>query len=168
MFRSGFKTTEFWVTLFATIGVFLAGLNGAVPPQYAIYLTTAIAVAYAASRGIAKYGTDLKRGWQTSEFWVGALTVGLTVLQTVQSNVPDKTVALVATIVTATIAAVRAFSKPTALADQFHPALQGGFASLEGEKNVDWTKDQGDDNPIVVDTPPTAATAESVPTPPAA
>lgn len=144
MFRTGYKTIEFWVTLLAAVGVFGAGLQGAIPAQYSVYLTTAIAVAYAASRALTKWGTDLKQGYQTSEFWIAGLTVVLTLAQTVQSNVPDKTVALSVTVLTAAIAFARALSKPTALADKFHPALLGnGYAGLKDD-NPDWHLDLGD------------------------
>lgn len=141
MFRTGYRTTEFWVTVLATLGVFLAGLQGSIPVQYSIYLTTAIAVAYAASRGIAKWGTDLKKGYHTTEFFVAALTIALSVFETTQNSVPTKSVALCVTIITATLAAVRAFSKPNPLADQFHPALTGYEIP---EDHPDPSLDEGD------------------------
>lgn len=154
MFRSGYRTVEFWVTLLAAIGVFGAGLQGAIPANYSVYLTTGIAVAYAASRALTKWGTDLKRGYQTSEFWIGGLVFALTLAQTVQSNVPDKTVALSVTVLTAAIAFARALSKPTPAIDQFHPALAGGF---EGAEDTVVEPDLGDANPTVDPNAPKAA-----------
>jgi len=151
VFRTGFRTTEFWITLFTVIGVFIAGLTNTVSPQYTIYLTTGAAVAYAVSRAIQKYGADLKHGYMTTEFWVGILSAGLVAVQTVQGNLPNHTAALAITVITAVLAAVRAFSKPNPLANPWHPALAIDVPS----DNPDW--------PVpVVETPPTPPVTPAV------
>lgn len=115
MFRDGKKTTEFFVTLFTAGGVFLAGLNGTIPPRYSIWLITAVAVCYAISRSIQKFGTDFERGYKSSEFLVAALSVGLAVVSAVNDNVSNKFAALSVTIIGGVIVFVRALAKPNPL-----------------------------------------------------
>lgn len=54
--KSGWKTTEFWVTLFVTIGTAVTSLSqlNVFPPRYAALAAGIAAGAYAISRGIAK------------------------------------------------------------------------------------------------------------------
>lgn len=52
--KSGYKTTEFYVTLAAGIGAAAAALSGAVPPSVGAILVSVSGGAYAISRGLAK------------------------------------------------------------------------------------------------------------------
>jgi hypothetical protein len=52
--KSGFKTTEFWVTNLASVGAILASVAGFLPPQYAALATALAGGLYAVSRGLAK------------------------------------------------------------------------------------------------------------------
>jgi len=52
--KSGYKTTEFWVTVLAGLGALLAGLAENVDSRWAIVAAALSAAAYAVSRGLAK------------------------------------------------------------------------------------------------------------------
>lgn len=154
MFRTGIRTTEFWITLFATAGLFLAGVTNTVSPIYTIYLTTAAAVAYAASRAVQKYGSDLNKGYQTTEFWIGLISAGLVALQTVQDNLPNHTAAIAITVITAALTALRGFSKPNPLANSWHPALTVHNTVVPPPVDSVTGADVGDDAAVVTGTPP--------------
>jgi len=52
----GYKTTEFWITIFTLIATIASAVSGLVDEDYA-YIVAAIASgAYAVSRGLAKKG----------------------------------------------------------------------------------------------------------------
>ena len=75
--KSGFRSTEFLMTLAASVGAILASVAGALPPLYAAIAVSVSGVAYTVSRGVAKStdpnGGD-KPGYKTSEFFVGLLS----------------------------------------------------------------------------------------------
>lgn len=52
--KSGFRTTEFWVSILAAVLVVVDGIP--LPEKYEGIVTALIAAAYAISRGIAKQG----------------------------------------------------------------------------------------------------------------
>lgn len=53
--KSGYKTTEFWITLFGVLGTQIGALD--LPGEHAKTIATlAFAVAYVLSRGVAKAG----------------------------------------------------------------------------------------------------------------
>lgn len=52
--KSGYLTTEFWISAVAIIGLLVAALADALPPRYAAIATSVAAAAYALSRGLAK------------------------------------------------------------------------------------------------------------------
>jgi len=72
--RTGYQSTEFWMTALASMGAVGASLNGVIPPVYAAVAVSASAIAYTLSRGIAKSkdasGSN-KRGLRTTELWIG-------------------------------------------------------------------------------------------------
>lgn len=51
----GYKTTEFWAGIFATLGTVAAAQQNAVPDRYAAYVAALSYIAYAVSRGLAKH-----------------------------------------------------------------------------------------------------------------
>ena len=52
----GWKTSEFWMTLFGHVGLVLAALTGIIPAQWAALAAAASQAAYTLSRGLAKGG----------------------------------------------------------------------------------------------------------------
>jgi len=95
-----YERTEFWIALLGMIGGWVLALTSIVPAQYAAYLTVASAVAYAISRGLAKYNLDFKHGYRTSEFWLAAIGVAIIVAQAVPGHIS----AQVATVLSALVA----------------------------------------------------------------
>ena len=54
--KAGWKTTEFWATVAALVGVNANGLILTLPDKYQGVISGALVVAYAFSRGVAKKG----------------------------------------------------------------------------------------------------------------
>jgi hypothetical protein len=54
MFKSGWKTSEFWVTVLATVGGIGSSIVGFIPASSAALVALGSTMAYALSRGIAK------------------------------------------------------------------------------------------------------------------
>jgi hypothetical protein len=54
--KSGYKTTEFWVSLLVSGGSLVAALAGNLPPKYAAIATAVSGGLYAVGRGVAKSG----------------------------------------------------------------------------------------------------------------
>ncbi len=52
--KSGWKTTEFWVTVFSIVGMAAAALASSLGPRYAAIAVAISSAAYALSRGLAK------------------------------------------------------------------------------------------------------------------
>lgn len=52
--KAGYKTTEFWVTATAVVGVIATAIAGSVSGTAAVYSAAAATAAYAISRGLAK------------------------------------------------------------------------------------------------------------------
>lgn len=53
--KPGWQTTEFWVSVLATVGAVAAAQQDAVPDRYAAYVAMVSTIAYALSRGLAKH-----------------------------------------------------------------------------------------------------------------
>jgi uncharacterized membrane protein HdeD (DUF308 family) len=108
------KSTAFWTTLSLAAGAWLAAIGGLVPTSYAAVIATASVVAYAISRGIAKYNADFKGGYKTTEFWIAAAQVVVIVCTAVPGAVTDK----LAAILVASIAAVYTITRGVATPPQ--------------------------------------------------
>lgn len=54
MNKSGWKTTEFWVSLLTTVGAVGSGIVGFLPASTAAIVASVASAAYAISRGLAK------------------------------------------------------------------------------------------------------------------
>lgn len=52
--KSGWKTTEFWISIFTSVGAIMAGVSGILPPEYSAIITIVSNTAYSISRGLAK------------------------------------------------------------------------------------------------------------------
>src|SRR3990167_2812064 len=98
--KSGFKSTEFWVTLLASGGAVLAASQGTLPPLYAAIAVSASTVAYTLSRGLVKK-TDpdggTKSGYKTSEFYIGLLADAGALLASAGGVLPPQLAALLVT-----------------------------------------------------------------------
>ena len=105
------KRTEFWIALLATIGAVFANSQGWITPEYAAIVATVSAAAYALSRGLAKYNNDLKRGWKTTEFWVGLVGAAVVVFESVSGNISADTVVILNSIIGVIYAISRGFAK---------------------------------------------------------
>lgn len=72
-FKSGWRTWPFWVTVGSSVGSIVAALNGIIPAETSLILTTVGAGVYSWIRGMAKMDQDGKRPpFRSTEF---ALTV---------------------------------------------------------------------------------------------
>ena len=54
----GWRTSEFWMTNIATLGLILASCSGALPAKYAVVAAGLSQAAYSISRGLAKKGSS--------------------------------------------------------------------------------------------------------------
>lgn len=52
--KSGWKTSEFWITIAANVGTITAAGANVLPPKYAVILAGVSVLAYNVSRGLAK------------------------------------------------------------------------------------------------------------------
>lgn len=52
--KSGWKTTEFWVTTLSVVGLVASSIGASLSPRYAALGAAISASAYAISRGLAK------------------------------------------------------------------------------------------------------------------
>lgn len=52
--KPGYMTSEFWITILATLGAIAASATDNLPPRYAAIASMVSVVAYAISRGLAK------------------------------------------------------------------------------------------------------------------
>jgi hypothetical protein len=96
--------------LAVALGAWLAAIGGVVPTSWAAVIATASVVAYAISRGLAKYGSDMKGGIHSTEFWIGIAQVAVIVCAAVPGEVTNK----LAAVLVATIAAVYTVSRGVA------------------------------------------------------
>ena len=56
MYKSGWKTTEFWVAVSGLVASVVAAVQGYLPAEAAAWAGAVIAGLYAFSRGLAKHG----------------------------------------------------------------------------------------------------------------
>lgn len=69
-----FKSLEFLVLVLAAVGPWLANAaSTAISNQQALVFNIAAAAVYALARPLAKWKTDVKDYWHTTEFWVFVL-----------------------------------------------------------------------------------------------
>ena len=52
--KSGWKTSEFWITVFTVASGLIGTYGGLIPPPWGMIATAIIAAGYAISRGLAK------------------------------------------------------------------------------------------------------------------
>jgi hypothetical protein len=52
--KSGWRTTEFWITVATNVGIVAAAAAGVVPPRYAAIVSAVSVAAYSIARGLAK------------------------------------------------------------------------------------------------------------------
>ena len=52
--KSGWKTTEFWITVFTGLSGILGTYGGLIPPPWGIVAAAVIGAGYTISRGLAK------------------------------------------------------------------------------------------------------------------
>lgn len=72
--KSGWKTLAFWVTLLGSLGSTAAALNGVIPPQVQLIVTTALTTLYNVLRGLQKAEEpEVKGTFRTSELYLSAL-----------------------------------------------------------------------------------------------
>lgn len=107
------KSTSFWASAATIIAIWISttftNLNG----RWAVIASTAVAGLYALSRGIAKKDTDLKRGWHTTEFWLGVIQVALIVIAGIENNIPPRYAAMATAALTGLYALARSLAVPT-------------------------------------------------------
>lgn len=111
--RIKLTSTTFWVTVAMAAGAWLAAMADILPPSWAAVLATASVIAYAISRGLAKWGTDMKGGLRTTEFWIACAQVMVIVL----AAIPGAVAGRISFVLVATIAAVYAVSRGAASAE---------------------------------------------------
>lgn len=54
--KSGWKTTEFWITLITACNGLVGQYSGFIPEPYGLIITSVVGAAYSISRGLAKKG----------------------------------------------------------------------------------------------------------------
>ena len=75
--KSGWRSTEFCMTLLASLGAVAASSVGILPPVWAAAVASLSTLSYTLSRGLAKQTDPAggeKPGWKTTELWMGLLS----------------------------------------------------------------------------------------------
>lgn len=57
--KTGWKTTEFWITIFTVINGIVGQYAELIPQPYGLVVSAVVGAAYTISRGIAKKGNGL-------------------------------------------------------------------------------------------------------------
>jgi hypothetical protein len=71
--KSGYRTLAFWVSVLGTLISLVGSLNGVIPPQIAIIVTTVLTAIYNILRGTNKADqVGIKPALKSTEFWQGA------------------------------------------------------------------------------------------------
>lgn len=72
--KSGWKTLAFWITLLGSLGSTAAALNGVIPPEIQLVVTTVLTALYNILRGLQKAeAPEVKGTFRTSELALTAL-----------------------------------------------------------------------------------------------
>jgi hypothetical protein len=72
--KRGYRTMAFWVSVLGTLISLVGALNGVIPPQIAIIITTILTAIYNIIRGTEKSEeTGVRPLLKSTEFWQGAL-----------------------------------------------------------------------------------------------
>jgi hypothetical protein len=77
---SKLTSSGFLLSIGSVVVAWASYLAGALPAEYAVYITAGAGIIYALSRGLAKFNTELKSGFKTREFWLAVASVAVTVL----------------------------------------------------------------------------------------
>ena len=113
--KAGWKTTEFWVTVLAGLGLLVTKLSTSLPASYTYIALAVAAGAYAVSRGISKFNASalfLKAGYKTTEFYVTlAALVGTVATALAGAGLSPKIGAVCVTISGVAYATSRSISK---------------------------------------------------------
>jgi len=71
--KKKWKTIPFWVTLLGSAGSVVASLNGIIPTEASVIITSLLAAGYNILRGLDKADqVGVKPAIRSSEFWIGA------------------------------------------------------------------------------------------------
>ena len=71
--KRGYRTLAFWVSVLGTLISLVGALNGVIPPQIAIIVTTILTAIYNIIRGMNKSEeTGVRPILKSTEFWQGA------------------------------------------------------------------------------------------------
>ena len=54
--KAGWKTTEFWITVFTALNGLVGQYGGLIPPPWGLVVSAVVAAAYTISRGLVKGG----------------------------------------------------------------------------------------------------------------
>ena len=109
--KSKLASTVFWAAVLGIVAPLIASAAGSLPVTWAAAIGTASAVAYALSRGLTKWGSDLQKGVYSSEFWLGVSQIVILVCLAVPGNISAK----VATVLAAVVAAAYQISRGIAV-----------------------------------------------------
>ncbi len=58
--KPGWKTTEFWITVFAALNGIVGQYVGLIPEPYGLVVSAVLGAAYTISRGLAKKGNGFQ------------------------------------------------------------------------------------------------------------
>lgn len=134
------KTTSFWITLTVQVGLILGNLVDVVPAQWALYFAAGSFVSYTIGRTITKYRADFKRGFHTTEFWIGLVVVAQAALDAYNDSVPNTYTAGLVVAVAAVYKIARALQTArlvdvTSVTDTDVEKYLANNSTLKGEAN---------------------------------
>jgi hypothetical protein len=85
--KSGWKTWQFWASVAGSLGGLVASLNGIIPLETSLVITTALTFLYNVLRGATKADTiGVKPLLQSSEFWLSILGYAQNALLALQTG----------------------------------------------------------------------------------
>ena len=137
MYRNAIHTTEFWITLLAGLGAWALTWQSSLSPTYAVAATVVSVVAYTVSRSIQKNNADLKRGYRSTEFWLGVAAILGATLAAINDDIHLPVLAGAAAIISSAVTIARGIAKPS---------LDPADSPFDGVPTDSTPNDEGDDS----------------------
>lgn len=98
-----FRSLEFLLVVLTNGAAWLASAGDWLDPRYATYATAGSVALYALARGLAKFGSDVKDYWRTTEFWLAVLGSAGSMIAAFDNVIPSRQYALIQAVIIAAL-----------------------------------------------------------------